>query len=41
MDRLNSKEDTINKEQMLFGINQGGVYEDIRISHARKLLRWI
>ena len=31
MDRLNSLPDTINKKQMLFGINQGGIYEDIRI----------
>ena len=31
MARLNSLDDTINKHQMLFGINQGGVYEDIRI----------
>ena len=31
MDRLNSLPDTINKEQLLFGINQGAVYEDIRI----------
>ena len=35
MDRLNSLEDTINKNQMLFGINQGGTYEDIRIEHAK------
>ncbi|MBP5152765.1 MAG: tRNA guanosine(34) transglycosylase Tgt [Lachnospiraceae bacterium] len=35
MDRLNSLPDTINKQQMLFGINQGGVYEDIRIEHAK------
>lgn len=35
MDRLNSLEDTINKEQLLFGINQGGVIDDIRISHAK------
>jgi queuine tRNA-ribosyltransferase len=34
MDRLNGLEDTINKKQMLFGINQGGIYEDIRIKHA-------
>ena len=34
MDRLNSLPDTINKHQMLFGINQGVVYEDIRIQHA-------
>ena len=34
MNRLNSLPDTINKEQLLFGINQGGTFEDIRISHA-------
>lgn len=37
MDRLNSLEDTINKEQLLFGINQGGVIDDIRISHAKTI----
>ena len=37
MDRLNSLPDTINKHQMLFGINQGGVYEDIRIQHADEI----
>ena len=35
--RLNSLEDTINPRQMLFGINQGGVFEDIRIEHAKRL----
>ena len=35
MARLNSLPDTINKHQMLFGINQGGVYADIRIEHAK------
>nr|WP_302597634.1 tRNA guanosine(34) transglycosylase Tgt [uncultured Cellulosilyticum sp.] len=35
MDRLNSLEDTVNKQQMLFGINQGGVLPDIRIEHAK------
>lgn len=35
MNRLNSLEDTINKQQMLFGINQGGVIPDIRIEHAK------
>ena len=35
MDRLNSLDDTINKQQMLFGINQGGVFHDIRIEHAK------
>lgn len=34
---LNQKEDTINKKQMLFGINQGAVYEDIRIEHAKRI----
>ena len=37
MNRLNSLPDTINKEQMLFGINQGGCYEDIRIEHAKTI----
>ena len=37
MKRLNSLPDTINKEQMLFGINQGAVYDDIRIEHAKKI----
>lgn len=35
MNRLNSLEDTINKNQMLFGINQGGTFSDIRIEHAK------
>lgn len=35
MNRLNTLDDTINKKQMLFGINQGGTYEDIRIEHAK------
>ena len=37
MRRLNSLEDTINKQQMLFGINQGGIFEDIRIEHAKRI----
>jgi len=37
MERLNSDPNTINKKQMLFGINQGGVYEDIRIEHAKTI----
>lgn len=37
MNRLNSLEDTINKEQMLFGINQGAVFDDIRIEHAKRI----
>ncbi len=35
MRRLNTLDDTINKEQMLFGINQGGIYDDIRMEHAK------
>jgi queuine tRNA-ribosyltransferase len=35
MARLNSLEDTINKDQWLFGINQGGIHDDIRIEHAK------
>ena len=34
MSRLNGLPDTVNKEQLLFGINQGAIYEDIRIAHA-------
>ena len=37
MARLNSLEDTINKQQMLFGINQGATYADIRIEHAKRI----
>ena len=37
LDRLNSLEDTINPEQLLFGINQGGTFEDIRIEHAKAI----
>ena len=33
--RLNTLEDTVNKNQLLFGINQGAVYDDIRIEHAK------
>lgn len=39
MARLNSLPDTINKHQMLFGINQGAVYEDIRIEHAKEIAK--
>ena len=35
MARLNSLDDTINKHQLLFGINQGGILEDVRIEHAK------
>ncbi len=37
MKRLNSMDDTINKHQLLFAINQGAVFEDIRIDHARRI----
>ena len=37
MNRLNGLEDTINKKQLLFGINQGAVYDDIRIDHAKRI----
>ena len=37
MNRLNSLDDTINKEQLLFGINQGAIYNDIRIEHAKAI----
>ncbi len=37
MNRLNSLEDTINPHQLLFGINQGAIYEDIRIEHAKRI----
>lgn len=39
MSRLNQLPDTINRHQMLFGINQGGIYEDIRIRHAREITK--
>lgn len=37
MARLNSLEDTVNPHQLLFGINQGAIYEDIRIEHAKRI----
>ncbi len=37
MNRLNGLEDTINKNQLLFGINQGAIYPDIRIEHAKRI----
>lgn len=37
MDRLNSLPDTINKKQMLFGINQGCTFDDLRIEHMKKI----
>ena len=37
MARLNSLEDTINKNQLLFGINQGAIFDDIRMEHAKRI----
>ena len=37
MTRLNSFDDTINKDQLLFGINQGAIFPDIRIEHAKRI----
>lgn len=37
MDRLNSLPETINRNQMLFGIGQGGVYDDLRIEHMKRI----
>ena len=37
MDRLNTLETTINRHQMLFGINQGGTYKDIRIDNMKEI----
>lgn len=39
MDRLNSLPDTINKKQMLFGINQGSTYSDLRIQHMKDIAK--
>ena len=36
-ERLNALPDTLNREQMLFGINQGGIYEDLRIRHMKQI----
>ena len=39
MARLNSLPETINKHQMLFGINQGGTYEDLRVEHMKEIAK--
>lgn len=39
MDRLNSLDETINKNQMLFGINQGCTFEDLRINHMKEIAK--
>ena len=37
MKELNAREDTINPDQLLFGINQGAIFPDIRVEHARRI----
>lgn len=37
MQRLNGLEGTLNKQQMLFGINQGAIFDDIRVDHAKAI----
>ena len=37
LNELNAREDTLNPRQMLFGINQGGVFKDIRVAHAKTI----
>ena len=37
MNRLNSLEDTINKNQLLFGINQGCTFDDLRVEHMKQI----
>ena len=37
MERLNGLDDTINRDQLLFGINQGAIFPDIRIEHAKRI----
>ena len=39
MDRLNSLPETINPHQMLFGINQGCIYEDLRVEHMKEIAK--
>ena len=39
MGQLNELPDTINRHQLLFGINQGGIYEDIRVRHAKEITK--
>ena len=39
MTRLNMLDSTINKEQMLFGINQGGIYDDLRVEHMKRIAK--
>ena len=37
LDELNQRQDTVNPRQLLFGINQGAIYKDIRIEHAKRI----
>ena len=37
MEELNQREDTLNPQQLLFGINQGAIFEDIRVEHAKRI----
>ena len=39
MEKLNKEKNTLNKHQMLFGINQGGTYADIRVEHAKEITK--
>lgn len=39
MERLNSQNDTLNKNQLLFGINQGCTFEDLRVSHMEEIMK--
>ena len=39
MNRLNQLDTTINKNQLLFGINQGGIYDDLRIEHMQQIAK--
>ncbi len=39
MAKLNAKESTINKNQLLFGINQGGTYDDLRVEHMKEIAK--
>lgn len=39
MDRLNGLPETINRKQMLFGINQGGILSDVRVEHAKQIAK--
>ena len=41
MARLNSLPDTVNPHQLLFGINQGGTYDDLRIAHMEEIAKRI